>query len=223
MTSTMVVAGGVNNKMNELEHKIIELEKKLTGKDEEDEDGDDEDSGGGGGGGGGCRRHRRNNINNGTINTTNNIIKVSLGCEDMSLISKEEKKMILNTGFQSLVKLIETVHLNDRYKQFQNVSIPNLKDKYAKCYDDSVSRYVTKGKSDLIEEIISYRTSNLREIHSEYSKDTLLHNNVLKLIGKLESYRPEDEDDELYRFYKDLCQEITLLFYNKSRVFKRGG
>ena len=39
MTSTMVVAGGVNNKMNELEHKIIELEKKLTGKDEEDEDG----------------------------------------------------------------------------------------------------------------------------------------------------------------------------------------
>ena len=165
--------------------------------------------------------------NNGTINkVTNNVtnnIRVSFGYEDMAALSQEDKHMILNNGFNSLMKLIETVHLSDKYRQYQNVSIPNLKDKYAKCYDDSVNTFVTKTKSELIEEIISYRTSNLKEIHSECSRNTKLHNNVLNLIQKLESYHPEDDNDEVYSFYKDLRRDIMLLFYNRSKVFKKVG
>ena len=47
--------------------------------------------------------------------------------------------MILNSGFNSMIKLIKTMHLlNDNYKQFQNVQITNLKDKYGKYYLHSI-------------------------------------------------------------------------------------
>jgi hypothetical protein len=61
---------------------------------------------------------------------------------------------------------------------------------------------------------------NLKEIHDEYNKNTIKHNNVLKLINKIENYTSYDDDDKLTKFYKDLCEEITLLFYNKSKIFK---
>ena len=87
------------------------------------------------------------NTNNGTINnTTNNIIKVSFGEEDISILSCKDKKMILNSGFNSIIKLIETMHLNDNYKQFQNIQITNLKDKYGKYYDDTTKQFITKIK-----------------------------------------------------------------------------
>ena len=165
-----------------------------------------------------------NSNNTTTINNNHNnvMIKFSFGCEDMEQISVEDKRMIMNNGYNSLIKLIETVHLNENYKQFQNVCIPNLKDKYAKCYDKATNRFVTREKSELIEEIISFRTSNLKEIHNEYNRNTKLHNNVLSLIHKLEKYRPENErNDEIFQFYRELCRDITLLVYNKSKSFQK--
>ena len=88
-----------------------------------------------------------NNTNNGTINNSinnsiNNItnIKVSFGDEEIDQITSKEKKNILNSGYSSLVKLIELVHLNKGYPQFQNIKINNLKDKFAKI----VIEFVTK-------------------------------------------------------------------------------
>ena len=125
--------------------------------------------------------------------------------------------MILNSGFNSMIKLIETMHLNDNYKQFQNVQITNLKDKYGKCYDDTSKQFITKIKSEIIDELIAIKTINLKEIHDEYNRNTINHKNVLKLINKIESCTNKDE---LTKFYKELCEEITLLFYNKSKMFK---
>jgi hypothetical protein len=59
-----------------------------------------------------------------------------------------------------MIKLIETMHLNNNYKQFQNVQITNLKDKYGKYYDDTTKQFITKIKSELIDEIITIKTMN---------------------------------------------------------------
>jgi hypothetical protein len=204
-----------NDELTELKNKIIELENKISNNNiitNNTNNGITNTNNG------------TTNTNNGTINnttnTTNNIIKISLGDEDMQVLSKSDKKMIMNSGFSSMIRLIETIHLNNNYKQFQNVQIPNLKDKYAKCYDDKINNFITKSKIEIIDEIIAYRTMNLKEIHGKYNKNTIKHNNVLKLINKIENYTSDDDDDKLTKFYKDLCEEITLLFYNKSKIFK---
>ena len=162
-----------------------------------------------------------NNIT--TTNNNNTIIRVGFGCEDvLGVLSADEKRSILNSGYSSLRKLIETVHLNNKYKQFHNVSIPNLKDKYAKCYDDSTKTFVTRTKASIVQEIIDYRASDLKDIHDELGSDKVfMHNNVLKLIADLQTYRPENgEEDEVCRFYKDIRREIILIFYNKTKLFK---
>ena len=71
-----------------------------------------------------------------------------------------------------------------------------------------------------MDEIISIKTMNLKEIHEEFNRNTNNHKNVLKLINKIESCTNDDDDDTLTKFYKELCEEITLLFYNKSKMFK---
>jgi hypothetical protein len=193
-----------DNKIEQLENKIIELENKISNNNIITNNTNTNNS--------------TTNTNNGTINnTTNNIIKVSFGEEDISVLSCRDKKMILNSGFNSIIKLIETMHLNNNYKQFQNVQITNLKDKYGKYYDDTTKQFITKIKSELMDEIIAIKTMNLKEIHGEYNKNTNNHKNVLKLINKIEDYTTDDKI--LSKFYKELCEEITLLFYNKSKMF----
>jgi hypothetical protein len=194
-----------DNKIEQLENKIIELENKISNNNIITNN----------------TNNGTTNTNNGTINnTTNNIIKVTFGEEDISELSCKDKKMILNSGFNSMLKLIETMHLNDNYKQFQNVQITNLKDKYGKYYNDTTKQFITIIKSELMDEIIALKTINLKEIHDEYNKNTINHKNVLKLINKLESCTTDDDDDDLSKFYKEIRKEITLLFYNKSKMFK---
>jgi len=112
------------------------------------------------------------------------------------------------------------MHLNDDYKQFQNVSITNLTNKYGKYYSEKEKQYITVTKKELIDDIITWRTNDLKDIHEKYNKNTISHNNVLNLINKFENYKPDTEDDKLYKFYKEYCKEITMLFYNKSKIFK---
>ena len=155
--------------------------------------------------------------NRGTINnTTNNHYRVSLGMEDMSVFSDAEKRRVLNGGYMAFIKIAQMVHLNDEHKEYQNVVIPNLKDRFAKCYDERVKDFVTKKKADVIEEIINYRTSDLKDIHEEFNEGTKLHNNAFKLIAQLENYDPQSGDENGV-FYKQLFNELTLLFYNQTR------
>jgi hypothetical protein len=84
--------------------------------------------------------------------------------------------------------------------------------------DDTSKQFITKIKSEIIDELIAIKTINLKEIYSEYNRNTINHKNVLKLINKLESYTTDDNN--LSKFYKEICKEITLLFYNKSKMFK---
>ena len=84
-------------------------------------------------------------------------------------------------------------------------------------HDDTLKQFITKIKSEIIDELIAIKTINLKEIHNEYNRNTINHKNVLKLINKIESCINKDE---LAKYYKELCEEITLLFYNKSKMFK---
>ena len=66
-----------------------------------------------------------NNTNNGTIN--NNITYVQLGNEDLvNVLTKSEKRCILNRKALGINDLVELIHCSGKYKEFMNVYITNL-------------------------------------------------------------------------------------------------
>jgi len=191
-----------NNKIELLETKIKELENKIDNKNNKIIN---------------TNSNNTTNNNNGVINN----IKISFGEEDIDEISSKEKKAILNSGFSSLVKLIEMVHLNKKYPQYQNIKINNLKDKYAKVYDEDKKIFTTISKSESINSLISYRTLDLKSIYKEYhNKDNKLHQCVVKLIDKIESYTPDTDDTKILDFYKNLANELILMIYNKTKEYE---
>jgi hypothetical protein len=167
----------------------------------------------------GTTNNTTNNNNNGTIN--NNNIKISFCTEDIDTISKEDKQGILNSGYLSLLKLIETMHLNKDYPEYQNIKIANLKDNFAKTYDEETETFTTVYKKDSIDDLICSRTCDLKSIYKDLSnKKNNFHRCVLKLIDKIESCNGGviDDKDKL-DYYKNLQKEIILLIYNKTKMF----
>jgi hypothetical protein len=162
--------------------------------------------------------NNKNQINNGTI--INNNIKVSFGYENIDDLSKKDQLKILNSGYMSLINLIDKLHLNPELPQYNNILVTNLKDKYCKIYDDEINKYKTINKKEMIDNIITLRTNNLKEIYNKYNnKNNKMHQFVLLLIEKLRSITPDDE--ELMKYYKDLYEEIILLIYNKTEIYEK--
>ena len=162
--------------------------------------------------------NNKNQINNGTI--INNNIKVSFGYENIDDLSKNDQLKILNSGYMSLINLIDKLHLNPELPQYNNILVTNLKDKYCKIYDDEINKYKTINKKEMIDNIITLRTNNLKKIYNKYNnKNNKMHQFVLLLIDKLRSITPDDE--ELMKYYKDLYEEIILLIYNKTEMYEK--
>ena len=69
-------------------------------------------------------------------NITNNFQLIGFGKEDdlHQVLTHKEKKMILNSHYASLEKLIKIVHCG-KYNQFKNIIITNMKDNYMYKYD----------------------------------------------------------------------------------------
>ena len=75
-----------------------------------------------------------NNINNKTVNQ-NNIIVNPFGKEDLSYISDEIYKKIINKGFQSVPTLVNLIHFNEKRPQNHNIYISNIRSNHILLYD----------------------------------------------------------------------------------------
>jgi len=88
-------------------------------------------------------------------------------------------------------------------------------------YDEDKKIFTTISKSESINSLISYRTLDLKSIYKEYhNKDNKLHQCVVKLIDKIESYTPDTDDTKILEFYKNLANELILIIYNKTKEFE---
>ena len=158
-----------------------------------------------------CKMHPKTlqKINN-QLNNCNIINIVHFGKEDiMNTLSKKEKINILNNGYQSFNKLIECVHFNDKYPQFKNIAITNLKDNIAYKYDNMDNKFIACKKDELLEDLMDIRTIDLEEIVNE-NIETISNVKVSKLKSLIEKlYDKED-------FYNNRKSDIKLMIYNKS-------
>lgn len=144
-------------------------------------------------------------------NNSNNNINIKLaafGKEDISYITEEVYKQILNKGFESVPKFVEQIHFNKNKPENQNIYISNKQDKYAIIYDGNIWK-------------LQYRDEILQQLY-EYKMD-ILSNKFDELIGSL----CEDTIKKFKRFLEyseedtttnNIKKELRLILYNNKNI-----
>ncbi len=161
----------------------------------------------------------KNNIevNNGTINETineninnGNIINIiALGNERLEdIFTETEKISILNKKNNALQHIIEYVHFNDKYPQFQNIVITNNRTNTAHMFDTISKTFKLVNKDELIETLIDYRVCDIEDFYIAY-KDRLDETTKI-IIDKLIEERGDDE--------QTINDVKLLLFNNRNKV-----
>ena len=174
------------------------------------------------------------NSNNGysVVNNYNNPI-FQLGTENISsILSLDEKKLILQQKDFSLDKLVEIVHCGAKYHQFKNVVITNIKDEYAYTYNADAGFFIKSKMDDTINDLINYRIKDIEEIYKELKDmDRVLERRFQLLIKsfleQINDIRPDDEYEnpdtsEKYKHMKDYKLETLKIFIynNQDKITK---
>jgi len=148
-----------------------------------------------------------NNTNNGVIN---NITYVQLGNEDLvNVLSKSEKRGILNRKAMGINDLVALVHCSGKYKEFMNVYITNLQNTVAYRYDKKINNFIVVNKNELLDEIIDARIYDITKFLEEAEK--VLEPNtaadIKRIIKKM-------EQDNSFKGLKK--EEIKFILYNNK-------
>ena len=107
--------------------------------------------------------NNNNNINNGIVAHIN---LIGYGKEDLSKIDKNEIIKAIQQGFNSTIKLTETLHFNPKHPEYHNIYITNMKDKYAIMYDGKDWNLTMK--YDLINKIYDDKKNYIEENIDEF-------------------------------------------------------
>ena len=150
-----------------------------------------------------------------TLTKINNNMIIQLGNETLcDLLTDDEKINILNNKYSCLDYLVKYIHFNDKYPQFKNILITNMKDDLAYRFDSKENKFIAIEKSTLIDNIISERMGDI----------TLFYN---ELVGQLEPKTKKiietiiDKMDNDKIFINNKKKDIKLIIYNnRDKVSK---
>jgi hypothetical protein len=170
-----------------------------------------------------------NNINNGNINNyngnvVNNIQLIGFGKEEniIERLTDKEKKLILNSRYKSLEKLIEIVHCG-KYNEFKNILVTNAKDNYAYKYDSSKGQFVLSTKDEVINSLIDNRMYELETIYDSFLEENKIDEKTKDIIeifiNKINNddtnYTDSDGNThDTYKHYK--VDQVKLILYNNK-------
>ena len=173
-------------------------------------------------------RIKNSNINstvnsNNIINVQNNFQLVGFGKEEITeLLTNNEKKLIMNSKYGCLEKLIEIVHCG-KYNQFKNVILTNMKDNYMYKYDDTKSCFVLGTKSEIMNTLVDGKLFDLDIIYNDLLEKNKIDEKTKKCIEDFvnrihnndEKFTDiEGKQHEDYKHYK--ISEIKLLLFNNQ-------
>jgi hypothetical protein len=148
-----------------------------------------------------------NNTNNGVIN---NITYVQLGNENLvNVLTKSEKRGILNRKAMGINDLVELIHCSGKYKEFMNVYITNLQNTVAYRYDKKINNFIVVNKNELLDEIIDSRIYDITKFFEEAEKvlEPTTAADIKRIIKKMET------DDSFKGLKKE---EIKFILYNNK-------
>jgi len=118
-----------------------------------------------------CKTQNNKNIkhqNNGTINNTINIIQ--FGKEDLSKIdNKEFFEALTQMGYKIPAKMVENIHINDKYPEYKNIYISDINRGKAMAHDGkkwNLERY-EKISDKLLGQLIEELMKKIKKLEKE--------------------------------------------------------
>jgi hypothetical protein len=193
----------LQNKNKELEEKINKLESKINNN---------------------IQTNNITNNNNTTNNTINNVYVKFPNISYDKILSKKEILKILNKMCLSLEESIKTIHFNDKYPEYNNVYITNLRDNIGHVFNGN--QFIAIDKNEMINDLID---SHIYEITTSIDKykpklnDKVL-NTLENFIEKIEDMSTEFRDynnNRKYTNYKSYkSNSISKILYNESSKSK---
>ena len=157
-----------------------------------------------------------NNINSNNVNNTMNILVMpkAYGKEDYDLIIDDATlRKILTKGFQSIPELIKKVHFNESLPEYQNLILPNWRDKVRILISDGKNWNLSNTETvvaDLKEKGIEFIQRKYDELDKNNKEDAEIIKKVSRFI---DSYNLEEQDK-----IDMLNEEIRLVLYNNRKI-----
>jgi hypothetical protein len=148
-----------------------------------------------------------NNINKQEINQQ--IIIVDYGNEDISKLTKDEKKAIINSKYDAIRKCTEILHCNPKYPEFRNISISNLRSNIGHQFKNG--KFRVKSKDGLLEDLIRDKASNVQEILDE--EEIKVSKVIKEKLDHLLSLIDEFDNEQI----KTLKKELEYLLYEENK------
>lgn len=148
------------------------------------------------------------NTQNTVNNIQNNIKIIAYGKEDLSYISDENYRMILNKGFKSVPQLVEYIHFNENKPENQNIKINNMRDNHVLMFDGN--NWQLGDRDEILGNLIDNKADILDEKFDELL-DTLDEGT----IKKFKRFLDQKDDDKINDKIK---KELKLILYNKKQI-----
>lgn len=155
------------------------------------------------------------NVVNNVDNSTNVVNVMAFGKEDISFISDEKYKSLMNRGYAAPSAMTEHVHFNKDKPENHNIYVSNKKDKkYINVFDGE--KWNVRMTKDVIEELKLNASELIKAkidlLDPNNKKDAV----ILKKINRfIDSY--DDEDESLNKF----DEYYELMFYNNRDMVKK--
>lgn len=171
--------------------------------------------------------NNNNTIQNNIVN--NNFQLVGFGKEEVvDLLTKQEKKQIINAKYSCLEKLVEITHCG-KYNQYKNILITNMKDQYMYKYDDVKGHFILVNKKEVLESLIDNRVIDLETIYDDVNITNNINNktkeiieNVIEKINNTDQKYSNENFNKTFENYKEYkMDEIkVLLFNNRNKMME---
>jgi len=159
---------------------------------------------------------QNSNINShNTINNNQHIVQnfqlIQLGKErDVPLmLTNQEKSKIVNSRRFALQKIVEILHGGSGdYKQFKNLIVTNLRNKYIYKYDDTKESFILANAEDVMALLIDNRLSDLETIYDQYVNkiSPLTKKSLERFINEIKEHDSDSRKLEI--------EQIKMLLFN---------
>ena len=150
------------------------------------------------------------NTNNNIVNnTTNNINIYSVGKEDLSRLSQEEIVKICTSGTYYPLIAAEIIHCNEKYPEFQNILISNLRGSSGLIKIND--KWVSQPNEDILRTMLRVDKNSVSNLIKDIKVDD-------KLQIKLESTKDEIDTNESKEHMKT---KIKNKLYSASKMIMK--
>jgi len=146
-----------------------------------------------------------NNIIN--INNINNIKLVAFGKEDLSFLTDNAYKTILNKGFTAVPEMVKSIHFNKNKPEYHNVYISNMRDSYAMIYDGN--KWCLKDRNEILDQLYDDKLNHLTEKFEE-----LYYKLELSCKKKFQRFL----DSQIPTVINNIKKDIKLVIYNNKHM-----